>query len=147
MRSGTTGRGKGKRVRALTATAMLGAALAACGGESSGDALTWYINPDVGGQEEIAARCSEQSGGRYTIEASILPEDATLQREQLIRRLAGEDASVDLMSLDPPFQAEFAAAGFLYDIPDEQEKQLTKGVVKSAIKSDTWYGVIVTFHF
>jgi multiple sugar transport system substrate-binding protein len=31
----------------------------------------------------------------------VLPNDATAQREQLIRRLAAEDSSIDLMSLDP----------------------------------------------
>ena len=42
-----------------------------------------------------------------------LPNDASQQREQLVRRLAAQDSSIDLMSLDPPFVAEFANAGFL----------------------------------
>ena len=35
------------------------------------------------------------------------------QREQLVRRLAAEDSSIDIMSLDPPYIPEFAEAGFL----------------------------------
>ncbi len=39
--------------------------LAACGGDGGGSStLTWYINPDAGGQAEIAERCSDASGGR-----------------------------------------------------------------------------------
>ena len=49
---------------ALSATAVLG--IAACGGGPAGPpTLTWYINPDSGGQEEIASRCTEAAGGRY----------------------------------------------------------------------------------
>ena len=40
---------------------------------------------------------------QYTIEVQLLPQSATEQREQLLRRLAAEDSSIDLMSLDPPF--------------------------------------------
>ena len=75
--------------------------------------LTWYINPDNGGQKTLAEQCSEASGGAYTITTQILPNEADAQREQLVRRLAAGDESVDLMSLDPPFVAEFANAGYL----------------------------------
>ncbi len=109
--------------------------------------MTWYVNPDSGGQEEIAARCTEASDGKYTIETAGLPTDATQQREQLVRRLAGKDSSVTLMSLDPPFVPEFAAAGFLYDIPDEDEQAFTDGVVESAVVSATWEDEVVVAPF
>ncbi|WP_324277426.1 hypothetical protein [Blastococcus brunescens] len=39
--------------------------LAACGSDDGGaDTLTWYINPDAGGQVEIASRCTEEAGVR-----------------------------------------------------------------------------------
>ena len=47
----------------------------------------------------------------------MLPQDAGQQRIQLARRLAAGDPAIDLMSLDPPFTAEFANAGFLAKIP------------------------------
>ena len=31
-------------------------------------ALTWYINPDDGGQTEIAARCTAAANGRCIVE-------------------------------------------------------------------------------
>ena len=54
------------RRTALAATLVLaGAFLAACGGDDGGPpTLTWYINPDSGGQAEIAKRCTEAAGGR-----------------------------------------------------------------------------------
>src|SRR5581483_5087236 len=58
----------------------------ACGrGGADGAAapvLGWYVNPDNGGQAELAAACSAASGGRYRIEVSTLPNDASGQREQ-----------------------------------------------------------------
>ena len=72
------------------------------GGESNGAAhLTWYINPDNGGQATLAKQCSEQSEGAFTISTQVLPTEADAQREQLVRRLAAKDSSIDLMSLDP----------------------------------------------
>jgi multiple sugar transport system substrate-binding protein len=57
---------------ALVVTVMAG--LAGCGGADSGPpTLMWYINPDSGGQEEIARRCTEAAGGRYRIDVALLP--------------------------------------------------------------------------
>ena len=49
----------------------------------------------------------------------VLPQNASEQRIQLSRRLAAEDPEIDLMSIDPPYTAEFANAGFLAPIPDD----------------------------
>lgn len=122
--------------------------LAACGGDGGGSStLTWYINPDAGGQAEIAARCSDASGGRYTIETSILPRDASSQREQLIRRLAANDSSIDIMSLDPPFIPEFAEAGFLAPVPEDVAERVSEDVVQSAIDGSTWNDELVAVPF
>lgn len=122
--------------------------LAACGSGGGGDStLTWYINPDAGGQAEIAARCTEASGGRYTIETALLPRDAASQREQLIRRLAANDSSIDLMSLDPPFIPEFAQAGFLAPVPEDVAERVAEDVVESAIEGSTWEDELVAVPF
>lgn len=113
--------------------------LAACGSDDGRPVLTWYINPDPNppegfsgpfGQAHIAAECSTDD---YTIETELLPQSASEQRIQLLRRLAAEDDSIDLMSLDPPFTAEFAAAGFLAEIPQDQESALTEGMLEGAV--------------
>src|SRR5918998_4645739 len=114
--------------------AVLAALASACSSAPSGPpVLTWYINPDDGGQAEIAARCSAASGGRYTIATSQLPREASEQRQQLVRRLAANDSSIDIMSLDPPYIPEFAEAGFLAPIPEPLVAQVSQGVVPSAL--------------
>jgi multiple sugar transport system substrate-binding protein len=122
--------------------------LAACGGDGGGSStLTWYINVDSGGQAEIAARCTEAADGRYTIETSVLPRDAGAQREQLIRRLAANDSSIDIMSLDPPFIPEFAEAGFLAPVPEDVAERVSEDVVQSAIDGSTWKDELVAVPF
>ena len=102
----------GTALRAAVALALPASCLAACGGGGT-PTLNWYINPDNGGQVKLAAACSKASGGKYRIKTSLMPDDATQQREQLVRRLAAKDSGLDLMSLDPVFVAEAANAGFL----------------------------------
>jgi len=135
-------------VRATMALFVSASLLAACGGSESGaPTLNWYINPDNGGQAELAAKCSAASNGAYRVETSVLPNDATAQREQLVRRLAAKDASIDLMSLDPPFIPEFAAAGFLRPFTDAEARELTAGVLSGPIESATWNGRLVAAPF
>jgi len=131
----------------LTALALAVAlGLGACaGGESGPPELTWYINPDDGGQEELARTCTEEADGEYVIETSLLPRDASSQREQLARRLAASDASIDIMSLDPPYIPELADAGFLAPVPEELQE--TEDVVQGAIDSATWEDELVTVPF
>jgi spermidine/putrescine-binding protein len=88
---------------------------AGCGAddEDGTTTLTWYTNPDNGGQENLATTCTESVGGDYRIEVSVLPTDADSQREQLVRRLAANDSPIDLTSLDVVFVPEFAEAGLL----------------------------------
>jgi multiple sugar transport system substrate-binding protein len=127
----------------------LAALLSACGGDGGGgsNALTWYINPDDGGQTEIADRCSAAANGAYRITTSLLPNDASSQREQLVRRLAAKDSSIDLMSLDPPFVPEAAQAGFLRPFTPEEAAPLTEGVIPGAVKGASWNGRLVAAPF
>ena len=140
---------RGRRAGAtVVAASMLAVtALAGCSAETGETELMWYINPDDGGQAEIAAKCSEESGGRYTITTSLLPRDASSQREQLARRLAAGDSSMDIMSLDPPFIPELAEPGFLAPVPQEVIDQRTEGVVEGAIESSKWKDEFVTVPF
>jgi multiple sugar transport system substrate-binding protein len=120
-------------------------ALAGCGSDTTGPpVLTWFINPDNGGQARLAERCSAESNGAFTIETSILPNEADSQREQLVRRLAANDETIDLMSLDPPFVAEFANAGFLLEITDPADvAAFTEGVLEAPLQTAYWNDVLV----
>jgi len=81
------------------------------------------------------------------IEVSQLPRDSPSQREQLVRRLAAEDDSIDIMSLDPPYIPEFAQAGFLAPVPDDVAQRVSEGVVQSAIEGSTWNNQLVAVPF
>src|SRR3954453_2724272 len=148
---GRSGGRAGRPRRALAgaaAAAVLSSVLAACGGGGGGvPTLTWYTNPDNGGQAEIASRCTDDAEGRYRIETSVLPRQGGAQREQLVRRLAANDSSIDIMSLDPPFIPEFAQAGFLAPVPADVAQRVSGGVVESAIQGSTWDDKLVAIPF
>lgn len=139
-----------RRTRALAVLVAAGlvAPLAACGpGDDGTPVLTWYINPDNGGQADIAATCTEAAGGAYRIQTELLPRDAASQREQLARRLAAKDSSIDIMSLDPVFIAEFAEADFLAPVPADVADATTQDVVQGAIDASTWKDELVAIPF
>ena len=131
----------------LAALAVAVLAVAGCGGDvQTRPTLTWYINPDPApppgfegtfGQPGIAERCSTDD---YRITTAQLPTSASEQRIQLARRLAAGDDSIDLVSLDPVFTAEFADAGFLAPIPPARQREFAEGVLQGAIAGATWEG-------
>jgi multiple sugar transport system substrate-binding protein len=132
--------------------------LAACGGSSSSGSgpahLTWYINPDVGnadaskgGQATLAKECSAASGGKYQIKVQLLPNSASDQRIQLLRRLAGGDTTMDLMSVDPAFVSEFAAAGYFAPVPKNMVAAFKADRVQSSIDASTYDGKLMSVPF
>ena len=142
----TRRRGRFAFVAAAGTAAALG--LSACGGGSSASntpELTWWINPDGGGsdpngggQAQLAKECTVAADGAYSIEIQMLPNSASDQRQQLLRRLASSDPGVDLMSIDPVFVAEFAEAGFLEPVPADWQSEFTDGVVPPAVTNAKW---------
>ncbi|MDO4918208.1 extracellular solute-binding protein [Kocuria sp.] len=141
--------GKPRAVRSAAAVAAASAMLltGCSSGESGPPTLTWYINPDDGGQAVIAQECSDASGGRYTIQTSLLPRDASSQREQLARRLAAGDTSMDIMSLDPPYVPELAEPGFLAKPPSDVVEATTKDTLEGPLKGAQWNGELVAIPF
>jgi multiple sugar transport system substrate-binding protein len=111
--------------------------LAACGdsGSQSGAVtLRWFIfNEQSGAPLKIAKRCSQESGGRYTIKFELLPSQADQQREQLVRRLGAQDSSMDLLGMDVVWTGEFANAGWLKPVPADVAKAVSDKVFKSVL--------------
>ncbi|QJY48432.1 extracellular solute-binding protein [Pseudonocardia broussonetiae] len=137
-----------RRLGTVAAAALVLCGLAGCGTDDTGPpTLTWYINPDSGGQASIAAACTAEAGGAYDIAVSTLPRESSEQRQQLVRRLAAGDSSIDIMSLDPPYIPEFAQAGFLAPVPPDIATEATQGVAQSAIDGATWNDQLVTIPF
>src|SRR4051794_16680919 len=138
--SGTRRRLAGSFVALATAAGLL----SACGGGGGKTTLVWYINPDAGGQAAIAKTCSTD---QYTITTQTLPQDANQQRVQLARRLEAHDSGIDLMSIDPPYTAEFANGGLLAPIPDAEQATLKDQSFQGATDAATWGGKLVVYPF
>jgi multiple sugar transport system substrate-binding protein len=116
----------------------LTASVAACGGGDEGGppTIAWYAFDEPGGSFIAAAEdCTEQADGRYRIEVNDLPADANQQREQLVRRLAAGDTSIDLMGMDVIWTAEFAGAGWILPFEDELAQQVTEGTIETIVDS------------
>ena len=112
-RSGRCSVRRRTRALALVLGAAVAAPLAACAGSGSGTAGAHLVHQPGRRRAGRDRRSSapRPPSGAYAIETSVLPRDASAQREQLARRLAAKDSSIDIMSLDPPFIPEIAEPG------------------------------------
>ena len=136
--------GRGIGLGAGVASALL---LAGCGEPGGVPTLHWHINPDNGTQALLAEHCTRQAGGRYRLRTALLPRDSTAQREQLVRRLAARDTGIDLMSLDLPYLAEFAHAGFLRELGPAERETLTAGMLGAPLAGALWNGRLFAVPF
>jgi trehalose/maltose transport system substrate-binding protein len=133
--------------RCLLVLAFAAAALAgppACGGGSAGPpTVSFYIFHEPSGAFERGAQmCSRQSNGRYSIRISELPSTADGQRQQLVRRLAASDASIDIMGMDVVWTAEFAEAGWLHQVPGAMRDEVSRGTLEPSLRTATWRGTL-----
>lgn len=132
-------RGRHRQAIALASAPLVAATLlSGCGSQGGPPSLTWYILPDNGGSVARAQECADASGGAYQVRIESLPSTATAQREQMVRRLAAGDSSIDLVSMDVVFTAEFANAGFLRPYTAEETSRLTAGMLPAPIETGMW---------
>jgi len=127
-----------RRLGGLVTVVLLAMTVVACGGDDEGGVpvLNWYAFDEPGGSFIAAAEdCTEQADGRYRIEVRDLPADANQQREQLVRRLAAGDGSIDLMGMDVIWTAEFAGAGWIRPFDEELGRQVTEGTIDTLVQS------------
>jgi multiple sugar transport system substrate-binding protein len=122
--------------------ALVAGIIAGCGGSSGPPTLNWYIFPEPSGSFAHAAQvCSQASGGKYKIALNILPTDADGQRQELVRRLAAKDSSIDIIGMDVTYTPEFAEAGWLKPWTGANRDSL-KGDLPGPLATATWKGVI-----
>ncbi len=88
------------------------------------------------------ANCNKQANGRYTINYVKLPNIADQQRELLVRRLAAEDDSIDLASLDVIWTAEFAEAEWILPWEGERRRAATEGKLEGPLATVDFQGKI-----
>jgi multiple sugar transport system substrate-binding protein len=130
---------------AALVTAVLGCgALAACGsaGASTGPVtLNFYLYPDTSPATNTAiSNCDKQSNGQYKISYQTLPQAADGQRQQLVRRLAAHDDSIDIMGLDVTWEAEFAQAGWLLPWTGANKAAVVNGTLRPALETAQYKG-------
>ena len=134
-----------KRMIAGAASAVLAATgLAACSSASAGTGpvtLNYYLYPDTSGATQQAINnCDKASGGKYKISYQQLPQSADGQRQQLVRRLAARDDTIDIMGLDVTWEAEFATAGWIEPWTGTNKAQAVNGTLVPALNTAIWKG-------
>lgn len=104
----------------LVAMVAAASVLTACGSGARGLVISFYTPAADGATfAEVARRCSQEARGRFTIAHVSLPRAPGAQRLQYARRLAGHDRTLDVMSLDVIWTAEFAEAGWVLPLSDD----------------------------
>ena len=145
-----TGRPSRTRSRDLIAGAMglflVSSVLAACATSNAAGlvTVTFYDAPDTSGAtQQVVNTCSAQSHGKYTISYQQLPTGSDGQREQLVRRLAAHDSSIDLMALDVTWEPEFAEAGWILPWTGAYKQEAEAGTLAPALDTAMWQGQLV----
>jgi multiple sugar transport system substrate-binding protein len=138
---------KNRRWRAAGAAGLLIGALAlpACGGSSGGPVqLSYYNEPDSSpATGDAATSCSAASHGAYKIDYIKLPSSANLQRQQLVRRLAANDSSIDLMGLDVTWEPEFSESGWIVPWTGADKATIESTDLPGPLATATWNGQLV----
>lgn len=113
-------------LRRVIAVVVLIAASALTGCAATDDArVVSFYTPASNGAAfaAIAKRCTEQSGGRFTVRQFSLARSTDDQRIQLARRLSAHDRSLDVLAMDVIWTAEFAEAGWILPLADDPARR------------------------
>jgi multiple sugar transport system substrate-binding protein len=126
-----------------TAATTVGCGVGGDEGGSGANAINWYAFNEPGGSYDMAvANCNKEANGRYTINYVKLPNIADQQRELLVRRLAAEDDSIDLASLDVIWTAEFAQAEWILPWEGERRSAAEEDKLEGPLKTVDYQGKI-----
>jgi multiple sugar transport system substrate-binding protein len=130
-------------VLVLAAAATAGCGVGGDEGGTGAKAINWYAFNEPGGSyDQAVANCNKQANGKYTINYIKLPNIADQQRELLVRRLAAEDDSIDLASLDVIWTAEFAQAEWILPWEGERRSVAEEGKLEGPLKTVDYQGKV-----
>jgi multiple sugar transport system substrate-binding protein len=115
-------------------------ALAACGGSGKGPVtINWYVFPEPSGSfAAAAADCNKASGGQYKIAINLLSTQSDQQRVSLVRRLAAQDSSIDILAMDVDWTAEFATAKWIRPVSASLAAQIKSVDLPGPVQTATW---------
>ena len=129
----------GLGIAALGCTAL--AACSSAGASTGPVTLNYYQYPDTSPATNTEiANCDAQSHGAYKISFQQLPQAADGQRQQLVRRLAAHDGTIDIMALDVTWEAEFAQAGWIVPWTGSNRASVVNGTIVPALQTAMWKG-------
>ena len=139
---------RGPLIAGVVMCALGSSLLTACGsssGSGSGPVtLSYYLYPDTSPATTTAVKaCTAQSHGKYKIVYNQLPTASDGQRQQLARRLAARDSSMDIMGLDVTWEPEFATAGWLRPWTGAYKQEAENGTLKPALDTAIWHNQLV----
>jgi multiple sugar transport system substrate-binding protein len=127
------------------ALAVLSAASAvsACGARDDGRVVSFYTPAgDAAAFTAVAQRCTDESGGRFSVRQFSLPKATDDQRIQLARRLSANDRTVDVIAMDVIWTAEFAEAGWVLplsaDPAGRAEADAITDTLRGPLSTATW---------
>ena len=143
-----------KRIAACLMAAAMAASLAACGGggssESGSDSgegsgsepitLNFSFDQGVGEATQQIVDNFNESQDKIKVETVLLPQDTNQVHDDFVNKLASGDTSVDIMGLDVVYVAEFASAGWLYDLTDKID---TSTMLEGPVEGATYDGKLV----
>jgi multiple sugar transport system substrate-binding protein len=124
----------------LATLGLVSLLLASCASsETATPTINFYLYPDNSGAAQDAVdNCNAQSTGRYNIVYQKLPKGADGQRQQLVRRLAAGDTSMDILGLDVTWAPEFAEAGWIKEWTGDAKAQVEQGTLKGPLQTATY---------
>ncbi len=128
--------GRARRFLFLIALTLF---VAGCGSSNKGPAtLNWYVFPEPSGSfAKAAADCSKASNGKYTIKINFLSTASDQQRVSLVRRLAANDPSIDILAMDVDWTAEFATAKWILPVPGSLAQTIRSQDLAGPVKTAT----------
>jgi multiple sugar transport system substrate-binding protein len=110
---------------------------------ATGD-VTWCIGKDTTGAFTAAVEDFNAQNPDLQAELLELPEAADAQREQQVQRLRAESDECDVLGMDVIWTAEYAAAGWLFDVTpaiEAHEGEFIQSTVDTAEFDDRIWAV------
>jgi multiple sugar transport system substrate-binding protein len=132
--------GRWRRLLAVMAAALSAVPVAACGSSAGGVPTITLYNPPQQNMQKVVDDCNQEAAGRYRIVYRVLPRAADEQRVQMVRRLAAEDDSMDILGLDVTWTQEFASANWIREWTGSAKTEVEGGTLAGPLESASYEG-------
>ena len=133
----------GAAIAVVAALAVSGCGVGGQEGGTGARAVNWYVFNEPGGAyDQAVSECNKEADGRFQINYVKLPTDANQQRELIVRRLAAEDDSIDLVGMDVIWTAELAEAGWILPWEGEDRQAAEEDKLEGPLKTVEYQGKV-----